>query len=115
MPDITMSTCYQHGVAHVEPPVGRISVVRTTARACVCAWRWNNRHIFGCDRDEPAFAYSFESNGYAVRQLGQTDDVGPDWLDRVIGSMKDEPAFDKVLDYGRAIRQADRPAEDQAT
>jgi hypothetical protein len=37
-----------------------------------------------------------------------------DWLDRVIGSMKDEPAFDEVLSHGRAIRQADRPAEDQA-
>jgi hypothetical protein len=37
-----------------------------------------------------------------------------DWLDRVIGSMKDEPAFDEVLAYGRAIRDADRPAEDQA-
>ena len=38
----------------------------------------------------------------------------PDWLDRVIGSMKDEPAFEEVLAYGREIRQADRPAEDQA-
>jgi hypothetical protein len=37
-----------------------------------------------------------------------------DWLDRVIGSMKDEPAFDEVLAYGRAIRHADRPAEDDA-
>jgi len=37
-----------------------------------------------------------------------------DWLDRVIGSMKDEPAFDDVLAYGRAIRQSDRPTEDQA-
>jgi hypothetical protein len=37
-----------------------------------------------------------------------------DWLDRVIGSMKDEPAFDEVLAHGRAIREADRPAEDQA-
>ena len=36
---------------------------------------------------------------------------GPDWLDRVVGSMKDEPAFDEVLAYGRSIRQADRPAE----
>ena len=34
----------------------------------------------------------------------------PDWLDRVIGSMKDEPAFDDVLAAGRAIRQADRLA-----
>ena len=38
----------------------------------------------------------------------------PDWLDRVIGSMKDVPAFDEVLAYGRAIRQADGPADDQA-
>ena len=37
-----------------------------------------------------------------------------DWLDCVIGSMKDEPAFDEVLAHGRAIREADRPAEDQA-
>ena len=38
----------------------------------------------------------------------------PDWLDRVIGSMKDEPAFDEVVALGRAIRQSDRPAEDRA-
>jgi hypothetical protein len=38
----------------------------------------------------------------------------PDWLDCVIGSMKDEPAFDEVLALGRAIRQSDRPAENQA-
>ncbi|MBI1829891.1 MAG: hypothetical protein HYR84_00405 [Planctomycetes bacterium] len=37
-----------------------------------------------------------------------------DWLDRVIGTMKDEPAFDEVLAHGRAIRDADRPAEDAA-
>ena len=36
-----------------------------------------------------------------------------DWLDHVIGSMKDEPAFDEVLAYGRAIREVDRPAEDR--
>jgi hypothetical protein len=36
-----------------------------------------------------------------------------DWLDQVIGSMKGEPAFDEVLAHGRAIRQADRPSEDQ--
>jgi hypothetical protein len=36
-----------------------------------------------------------------------------DWLERVIGSMKDEPAFNDVLAYRRAIRQADVPADDQ--
>jgi hypothetical protein len=34
------------------------------------------------------------------------------WLERVTGSFKDEPAFAEVLEYGRAIRQADRPPED---
>jgi hypothetical protein len=38
----------------------------------------------------------------------------PHWLERVIGSMNDEPAFDEVLAFGRAIRESDRPAEDQA-
>ncbi len=37
----------------------------------------------------------------------------PNWLERVIGSMKDEPDFEQVLAYGSAIRQADRPEETQ--
>ncbi len=52
----------------------------------------------------------------AVRELQkamQARNPAPDWLERVIGSMKDEPAFDEVLEYGRAIRQADRPTDDQ--
>jgi hypothetical protein len=44
----------------------------------------------------------------------RTRQPAADWLDRVIGSMKDEPAFDEVLAHGRAMRQADRPAEDQS-
>ena len=52
-----------------------------------------------------------------VRQL-QVDvnarQPAADWLERVIGSMKDEPDFDEVLAHGRAIRQADRPGEDPA-
>ena len=50
-----------------------------------------------------------------VRELQEAMNArqpAPDWLDRVIGSMKDEPAFDEVLAHGRAIRHADRPAED---
>jgi len=53
----------------------------------------------------------------AVRELQEAMKArtpAPDWLDRVIGSMKDEPAFDEVLAHGRSIRQADRPAEDPA-
>ena len=29
------------------------------------------------------------------------------WLQQMTGSFKDEPAFDEVLAYGRAIRQGD--------
>jgi hypothetical protein len=51
----------------------------------------------------------------AVRELQEAMKArtpAPDWLEHVIGSMKEEPAFDEVLAYGRAIREADRPAED---
>lgn len=51
----------------------------------------------------------------SVRELQaamRTRQPAPDWLDQVIGSMKDDPEFDEVLAYGRAIRQADRPVED---
>jgi hypothetical protein len=54
----------------------------------------------------------------AVREMQEAmkaRNLSPDWLDRVIGSMKDEPAFDEVLAYGRAIRHADRPVDDPAS
>ena len=53
----------------------------------------------------------------AVRELQhllKARETTLDWLDRVIGSMKDEPAFDDVLAYGRAIRQAERSDGDKA-
>jgi exonuclease VII small subunit len=40
--------------------------------------------------------------------------AGANWLDRVVGSMKDEPAFLEAMEYGREFRQADRPSEDAA-
>ena len=38
-----------------------------------------------------------------------------DWLDRVIGSMKDEPAFDEVLAHGRELRHSDKPIEGESS
>ena len=38
------------------------------------------------------------------------------WLQQITGSFKDEPAFDEVIAYGRAIRQGDESileAEDE--
>ena len=37
---------------------------------------------------------------------------GATWLDRIAGSMKDEPEFAEVLRLGRAIRDADRPTDE---
>ncbi len=51
----------------------------------------------------------------AVRELQQVIHArkpAANWLDDVIGSMKDEPGFDEVLSYGREIRQ--RLVEDDA-
>jgi hypothetical protein len=45
------------------------------------------------------------------RQLA-AQSPGRNWLERVIGSFKDEPAFEEVLEYGRAFRAADLPPED---
>jgi hypothetical protein len=36
----------------------------------------------------------------------------PDWLEQVIGSFQDEPAFEEVLAYGRAIRKGELSVED---
>jgi hypothetical protein len=45
------------------------------------------------------------------RQLAAKS-TGENWLERIIGSFKDEPAFEEVLEYGRALRAADLPPED---
>jgi hypothetical protein len=39
------------------------------------------------------------------RQIGLSQQT--DWLQEITGSFKDEPAFEEVLAYGRAIRQGD--------
>lgn len=42
------------------------------------------------------------------RQLG-TVPASANWLEKITGSFKDAPAFEDVLEFGRAIRSADRP------
>jgi hypothetical protein len=51
----------------------------------------------------------------AVRELQQRLTVLPpaaNWLERISGSFKNEPAFEEVLEYGRALRVADHPPEE---
>jgi hypothetical protein len=39
------------------------------------------------------------------KQVGTAEPMN--WLQQITGSFKDEPAFEDVLAYGRAIRQGD--------
>ncbi|HSZ54173.1 MAG TPA: hypothetical protein VK797_00820 [Tepidisphaeraceae bacterium] len=39
--------------------------------------------------------------------------VNGEWLSRVAGSLKNEPEFDRVLEFGRAAREANRPDGEQ--
>jgi hypothetical protein len=41
--------------------------------------------------------------------------VATNWVARITGSFKDEPAFEEVLALGRAIRAADRLPEEADT
>jgi hypothetical protein len=45
----------------------------------------------------------------AIAQLQQQIVISQkiNWLQQITGSFKDEPAFEEVLAYGRAIRQGD--------
>ncbi len=41
--------------------------------------------------------------------------VATNWVARITGSFKDEPAFEEVLALGRAMRAAERPHEEADT
>lgn len=45
----------------------------------------------------------------AIAQLQQQIAISQqmNWLQQITGSFKDEPAFEEILSYGRAIRQGD--------
>jgi hypothetical protein len=49
----------------------------------------------------------------ALKQHLAQLDARPNWLERVTGSMKDNPAFPEAMRLGAAIRRADRPADDR--
>jgi hypothetical protein len=63
---------------------------------------------------EPTIEQRLTALERAVADLQQQLTAHPsaeNWLERIIGSFKDEPAFDEVLEYGRAFRAAERPAK----
>jgi hypothetical protein len=64
---------------------------------------------------EATIEQRLEAVEQAVAELQQRLATSPsngDWLQQISGSFKNEPAFAQVLQYGRSIREADRPAED---
>lgn len=62
---------------------------------------------------EPLIEQRLSAVEAAVAELRKRLPTPPsnDWLQQVIGCLKDEPAFEEVLAYGRAYRDADRPPE----
>lgn len=46
-----------------------------------------------------------------LREHGVIQPPAPDWLEQVVGSFQDEPAFEEVLAYGRAIREGEPSGE----
>jgi hypothetical protein len=48
------------------------------------------------------------------RKLAEQQPSPEPWWKRVSGSFKDDPVFDEILEHGRAAREADRPAEEEA-
>ena len=48
----------------------------------------------------------------AIHELRQRLPSSPNWLAQVIGSQANEPAFEEVLAYGRALRAADQTSSD---
>jgi hypothetical protein len=47
-----------------------------------------------------------------LREHRMIQKPAPDWLEQVVGSFEDEPAFEEVLAYGRAIRKGELSVED---
>ncbi|BAZ09643.1 hypothetical protein NIES4071_14530 [Calothrix sp. NIES-4071] len=48
----------------------------------------------------------------AVLKQNNNDSTSDNWLNKLIGSISDQEAFDKALEYGRSFRQSDKPANE---
>ena len=57
---------------------------------------------------EPTIKERLAALEQAVADLQRPQSAPVNWWEHIIGSFKDEPAFDEVLAHGRAIRSADR-------
>ena len=55
---------------------------------------------------------TLEQEVNALKRKAATDYSSSNWLDKLIGSISDESAFLKALEYGRSFREADRPVDE---
>lgn len=55
---------------------------------------------------------TLEQEVNALKRKAATDASSSNWLDKLIGSISDESAFLKALEYGRSFREADRPVDE---
>jgi len=64
--------------------------------------------------DEATIEHRLASLEQEVAQLKRksNSNISNNWLDKLIGSISDEPAFLQALEYGRSFRQADKPVDD---
>jgi hypothetical protein len=47
-----------------------------------------------------------------LKQLVSQAPPAKNWIERISGSMKDQPAFEEVIRLGREFRHADRPPDE---
>lgn len=47
-----------------------------------------------------------------LKQKNIDPPTASNWMDKLVGSISDEAAFIEALEYGRSVRQADRPLDD---
>jgi hypothetical protein len=47
-----------------------------------------------------------------LKQKAASKSNAGNWIDKLIGSISDEPSFLEALDYGRSFRQADKPLDE---
>ncbi|GJD18869.1 hypothetical protein RIVM261_038250 [Rivularia sp. IAM M-261] len=65
--------------------------------------------------DEAAIEHrlaNLEREVAALKQKNNNDSTSDNWLNNLIGSISDEAAFIKALEYGRSFRQSDKPADE---
>jgi hypothetical protein len=63
--------------------------------------------------DEAILEQRLEALERAVAELQLARALAPgNWLEKVEGSISDEPAFLEALEFGRTFRHADRPSDD---